>query len=136
MVKVLITSDSRYPVNRKVIKSAVNAVFKAENIESLDAEVSVLVCGSRKMKDLTSKYLGDELDHEVLSFPLEETKVDKHVSFSRNSGDVLRLGDVVVCWPKVLELAARDDMLVDDKLAFLVSHGVEHLLGKHHEDTN
>lgn len=133
MVKVLITSDSRYPVNRKVIKSAVNAVFKAENIENLDAEVSVLVCGSRKMKDLTSKYLGDDLDHEVLSFPLEEAEKSKSAGNGDSSQEVLRLGDVVVCWPKVLELAAKDDMYVDDKLAFLVSHGVGHLLGKHHE---
>lgn len=134
MVKVLITSDSRYPVNRKVIRFAVSAVFKAENIESLDAEVSVLVCGSRKMKDLTAKYLGDDLDHEVLSFPLEEAKERKPAGNSDGSQDVLRLGDVVICWPKVLELSARDDMLVDDKLAFLVSHGVWHLLGKHHEE--
>lgn len=132
MVKVLITSDSRYPVNRKVIKSAVNGVFKAENIENLDAEVSVLVCGSRKMKELTSKYLGDEIDHEVLAFPLEEDEKRKSAGNGDSSQEVLRLGDVVVCWPKVLDLAARDDVMVDDKLAFLVSHGVEHLLGKHH----
>lgn len=133
MVRVLISSDSRYPVNRKVIRRAIAEVFRKENIENLDAEVSVLVCGSRKMKDLTSKYLGDDLDHEVLSFPQEEAKKSKFASPGDSPQEVLRLGDVVVCWPKVLELAARDDMMVDDKLAFLVSHGVEHLLGKHHE---
>lgn len=130
MVKVLIATDPRYPVNRKVIREAVMRVFKQENIESLNAEVSVLVCGHRKMKDLTQKYLGDGREHEVLSFPLEEGQ--KIVDGGDES--VLRLGDVVISWPKVLELAAAESLFVDEKLAFLVGHGVEHLLGKHHEE--
>lgn len=129
MVKVLISSDSRYPVNRKVIRQAVARVFQEENIVSLNAEVSVLVCGFRKMKKLTKKYLVDSRDHEVLSFPLEEGRKE----FANNSDEVLRLGDVIISWPKVLELAAKENIYVDEKLAFLVSHGVEHLLGKHHE---
>lgn len=130
MVKVLITSDSRYPVNRKVIKKAVADVFSKEGIESLNAEVSVLVCGSRKMNDLTKKYLGDGLEHEVLTFPLEE---NQKVSVD-NSDELMRLGDVIISWPKVLEMAAAENIFVDEKLAFLVRHGVEHLLGKHHEE--
>ncbi len=130
MVNVLITSDSRYPVNRKVIKRAVADVLIREGIENLNAEVSVLVCGFRKMNELSKKYLGDGREHEVLSFPLESgPKVPVN-----NSDDLLRLGDVVISWPKVLELAAFENVYVDEKLAFLVSHGVEHLLGKHHEE--
>lgn len=130
MLNVLISSDSRYPVNRKVIKKAVADVFTREGIESLDAEVSVLVCGFRKMNDLTKKYLNDGREHEVLSFPLEAGRkvVDK------NPDTVLRLGDVIISWPKVLELAAAENIYADEKLAFLVGHGVEHLLGKHHEE--
>lgn len=130
MVKVLISSDSRYPVNRKVIRQAVLDVFSKEGIESLNAEVSVLVCGFRKMNELAKKFLGDSGDHEVLSFPLTEGEKD----FGNNSEEVMRLGDVIISWPKVLELAARENIYVDEKLAFLVSHGVEHLLGKHHEE--
>lgn len=130
MLNVLITSDSRYPVDRKVIKKAVADVVIREGIESLNAEVSVLVCGSRKMNDLTKKYLGDGLEHEVLTFPLEE---NQKVSVD-NSDELMRLGDVIISWPKVLEMAAAENIFVDEKLAFLVRHGVEHLLGKHHED--
>lgn len=130
MVKVLISSDSRYPVNRKIIKKAVSEVFIREGIESLNAEVSVLVCGFRKMNELSKKYLGDGRDHEVLSFPLDDVKKITDT----DSDSVRRLGDVIVSWPKVLELAAAENIYVDEKLAFLVSHGVEHLLGKHHEE--
>lgn len=133
MLSVLISTDPRYPVNRKVIREAVSQVFKDENIESLNAQVSVLVCGSRKMRELSKKYLSDEIDHEVLSFPLQEQKV-KSEGYQDDSDETLRLGDVVVCWPIILKLAAQDNVFVDEKLAFLVSHGVEHLLGKHHDE--
>lgn len=133
MLSVLISSDPRYPVNRKVIREAVAKVFKQENLESLNAEVSVLVCGLRKMKDLSKNYLHDDIDHEVLSFPLQEKKTENDPSVEIPD-EVMRFGDVVICWPIVLRQAAEDNVFVDEKLAFLVSHGVEHLLGKHHEE--
>lgn len=132
MIKVLITTDTRYPVNRRAVREAVNKVFKAEKLTSVEAEVSVSVVGARKMKVLVDKYLGDGRVHEVLSFPLEETSKDG--GFVKAPDDILRLGDVVVSWPEVLRLAAVENIYVDEQLSRLVAHGVEHLLGKHHEE--
>lgn len=126
MIKVLISTDPRYPVNRKVLKKSVLEVFEKEKISDIDAEVSVAVVGRRKMKTLTDKYLKDGKNHDVLSFPIEE----------RGPDEVLRLGDVVLSWPDVLLAAARDNVTCDEEVEKLVAHGVEHLLGKQHEDTN
>ena len=134
MVNVLISTDPRYPVNRNAIREAVAEVFSSENIESLNAEVSVLVCGMRKMRELSKKYLKDDLDHEVLSFPFSESSSKFAGEFVEAPDEVLKLGDVAICWPVLLQLAAEENILVDEKLKFLVSHGVEHLLGKHHEE--
>lgn len=101
------------------------AVMESENIVSMDAEVSVSVVGRRKMKALTDKYLKDGKEHEVISFPLEG---------GVGPDEVLRLGDVVLCWPEVLLCAARDNSMVDAEVEKLTAHGVEHLLGKHHGD--
>ncbi len=134
MVKVLITSDTRYPVNRKVVRGAVEGVFEREKIRDLDAEVSVSVVGSRKMKEIADKYMADGKVHEVLSFPLEEINSKEKGGFANSPDGILRLGDVIVSWPEILRLAALENIMVDEKLAFLVAHGVEHLLGKHHEE--
>ncbi len=131
MVKILISTDPRYPVNRKVLRRAVMEVFEKEKITDIDAEISVAVVGRRKMKALTSKYLKDGRNHEVLSFPVEGTG-----GFARTPDDILRLGDVVLCWPEVLLCAARDNVTCDEEVLKLTGHGVEHLLGKHHGDTN
>lgn len=138
MVKVLITTDPRYPVNRKVIRNAVIEVIDREKILEINTEVSVSVVGSRKMKFLSKKYLGDEKKHEVLSFGLEELGPSDGEAIGKKEfvtapDEVLRLGDVVLCWPEVLLCAAKDDVMVDEEVSKLVSHGVEHLLGKQHD---
>ncbi|MDO8486891.1 MAG: rRNA maturation RNase YbeY [Candidatus Curtissbacteria bacterium] len=138
MIKVLISTDPRYPVNRKVLRKAVLEVFEKEKIVDIDAEVSVSVVGRRKMKALTDKYLKDSRNHEVLSFPIEDpstrsVRSGQEHGFAGAPDEVLRLGDVVLCWPEVLLCAAKDDVMVDAEVLKLTAHGVEHLLGKHHE---
>ena len=133
MVNVLIATDSRYPVNRKIIRKAVFETFIKHKIEESNAEVSVAVVGQRKMKYLCDKYIGDNKDHEILTFALEEIDSNIDRGFVKQPDGVLRLGDIILCWPLLLEIAASDDVLVDEKVYDLVSHGVEHLLGEHHE---
>lgn len=141
MVNVLISSDSKFPVNRAKIKAAVESVLKAKGVSS-DVEVSILICGTRKSAELAKKYLQEDQPHNVLSFPLLED-MERGLSrpFARpglGKGFVtpeeygLVLGDIMVCYPLAQEEANRDNVLVDTKIAELVSHGMLHLLGEHH----
>ena len=139
MVNVLIHTDTRYPVNRKAIRRAVVDTFKRYKIDKISAEVSIAVVGRRKMSDLTKSYRNDELDHEVLTFALEEVMQNQEglprdsQGFINVPDEILRLGDVILCWPKVLEAAASDNIMVDEEIYRLTVHGVEHLLGEHHD---
>lgn len=133
MLNVQIRGDSRYPANRQVIKRAVFDTLSKNKIETGDVEVSVFIVGRRKMNDISGKYLNDGLVHEVLSFPLEEISQETGVGFVNPPDSVLRLGDIILCWPEVLLLASREDAMVDDEVYKLTAHSVEHLLGKHHE---
>ena len=133
MVNVIIHTDTRYPVNRKVIRKAVLDTFSEFKMAGGDLEVSVAVVGSRKMKDLSLKFLKDRETHEVLAFAQEEISQSEAGGFVNPPDDILRLGDIVLCWPEVLKEARRQDSMVDDQLYFLTGHATEHLLGKHHE---
>ncbi|OGD99151.1 rRNA maturation RNase YbeY [Candidatus Curtissbacteria bacterium RIFCSPHIGHO2_12_41_11] len=133
MVNVIIHTDTRYPVNRKVIRRAVLDTFSEFKVESGDLEVSVAVVGSRKMKDLSLKFLKDGKTHEVLAFAQEEISQSDGRGFVNPPDNILRLGDIVLCWPEILKEASRQDSMVDDQLYFLTGHATEHLLGKHHE---
>lgn len=140
MNSVLIRTDSRYPVNRKIIRRAV-ADTLGKNIPSIsdsraglsDCEVSVSVVGKRKISEIAQKYLNDGELHEVLSFPFEDAAAAGGVGFVKAPDGILRLGDIVLCWPQVLLAAARDGVMVDDEVYLLTAHSVLHLLGKHHD---
>ena len=134
MTRVVIWADSRYPVNRKIIRKAVLDSFSKNKISQIDCEVSVAVVGKRKMKALCRKYLGDLALHEILTFPLEDVGKAGLSGFISAPDGILRLGDIVLCWPQVLEEASYQDVMVDEQVYFLICHGVDHLLGKHHDE--
>lgn len=124
-VKVLVYVESRYLVNRKRMKQAVNDVLSTNSVTS-PVEISLAVVGDRKMKSLNKQYRSLDKTTNVLSFPLKEG--EQTVLPSGAS----RLGDIVISYPQVIREAARDEVLVDDKIDELIKHSMLHLLGIHH----
>lgn len=123
--------ESRYKVNRKRIVSAINNLLKQQGITQ-DVEVSVAVVGDRKMHALNKQYRNLDKTTNVLSFSMSDGGPTVLPPSERT--DVLRLGDVIVSYPQVIVEAAEEDVLVDDKIDELATHGVMHLLGIHHEE--
>lgn len=117
--------ESRYKINRKRIKSAVERVLEQEKI-LLPSEVSIAIIGSRKMRFLNKKYRNIDKSTNVLSFPQNE---GFKTAFPPDRN---YLGDIVIAYPKVIEECARQNMLIDDWIDELVEHSVMHLLGNHH----
>lgn len=125
-VKVPIFVESRYIVNRKKIKQTVTDLLSEQSITGL-VEISVAIIGDRKMRQLSKKYKDEDKTRNVLSFSQTEGES------VHGQANMLRLGDIVLSYPQVIRDAARDEVLVDDKVNELVEHGLMHLLGIHHE---
>ena len=125
-VSVLIFVESRYKVNRKRIKQVIKYAL-AKNAGDGAVEVSIAIVGDRKMRELSKKYKGEDKTRNILSYSQAEGEPIKVPS------NGLRLGDVVLSYPQVINDAVRDEMLVDDKVDQLIEHGLMHLLGIHHE---
>ena len=123
MTTVDIFSESRYKVDRDRIRQAIENCL-LENHITTHVELSVSIVGERKMKDLHEKYMETHETTDVLSFPLEGTNYPD---------DILRLGDIVVCYPVAVRQAGENNRLVDEEIDFLVDHGCRHLLGIHHD---
>lgn len=122
MISVLISSESRYPIDRKKIRGRAIKFLEEANLD--DVEVSVLVVGSRKIKTLNCQFRKVDEVTDVLSFLQEE---------ARGPDGILRLGDVVVAYPVCREEARKENKMVDDKMWELIEHGLRHLLGEHHD---
>ena len=128
MINVLIYKESRYPFNRKIIRSTVEEVLKTQGVKG-KVEIGISVVGDRKMRELNKKYAQKDETTDVLSFSLENG-----AGFIAPPDGVLRLGDVVISYPEAVKNAAENNILVDEEIGTLVEHGLKHLLGIHHEE--
>ena len=126
-IRVLIYVESRYKVNRKRMKKAIDETLSENSVNS-SVEVSVAIVGDRKMKSLNKKYRNLDKTTNVLSFPINEGEKTVIAGSSLS-----RLGDIVISYPQVIRESVRDEMLVDDKIDQLLKHSMLHLLGIHHQ---
>jgi probable rRNA maturation factor len=138
MVNIIVSSDPRYKINKAAIRSAVMTVLQKNNISG-QVEIGVNIIGSRKMHELNRKYRGIDSPTDILSFALEDSNPSflqhiPRVGFVSAPDAWLRLGDIVISYPQVLEDAVLEGTSVDEEIAALVEHGVNHLLGRHHEE--
>lgn len=127
---ISIFADSKHPVDRKGIRERMAYVLSKHGLAT-GVQVDILIVGRRKMANLHLKYLSLAGPTDVLSFPLNDAAAG--AAFVASPDDVLRLGDIVICYPVALEEALAKQIRVDEQVQFLAEHGLMHLLGYHHE---
>lgn len=137
MVNVIINSDSRYPVNKISIQSTVLEVLQRYKIQG-QLEIGINVVGARKIHEINKKYRGIDSATDILTFALEDMQPNDlqhipRVGFVASPDKVLRLGDIILSYPQVVEDASLDGVSVDEEIRILVEHGMKHLLGVHHD---
>jgi len=116
-VKVLIKKDPRYPINLKGVRRKIIEILgdfgKKEKLE-----ISLVFVGKRKAKELNENYRKMDYIPEVLAFPMNEVGPD----------GVIRLGDLVICFPLAREVAIKREKLVDQVIFELLEHGIANLV--------
>lgn len=122
MISVLISSESRYKFEREKIRQKMEGLLKSAGLD--DVEVSLMVVGTRKVRALNREFRKTDEPTNVLSFPQEGV---------RDPDGMLRLGDIVVCYPVCRSEAGKENKLIWEKMSELVEHGLKHLLGEHHD---
>ncbi len=120
------------------------AVLEAEGVRG-DAEVSLLFVDETAMAELNQRFMGHTGPTDVLAFP-----IDDDVYEGARSADSLGpgssadpelaemptiLGDVVLCPAVARRNAPTHAGTYDDELALLVVHGILHLLGMDHSNS-
>lgn len=111
-----------------------------------DAELSMLFVDEKAMSDLNERFLGREGPTDVLAFPIDDELIESGRqpdqggrgpgSPAEPSDAPILVGDVVIC-PRVAERQAKEHLItLDDEMALLVVHGVLHLLGFDHEESD
>jgi len=105
---------SRYKINRKLIKDFVNNLCLKKNIP-LEYEINLIFIGKNKMRTIANQYKNEDEALPVLSFPYHPQK-DK------------LLGEIFICYPQTILLAAHREKKVDETINQLIAHGLENLI--------
>lgn len=137
MINIIVSSDPRYNINKVAIKALV-ADFLQRNHIGGKVEVGVNIVGDRKMHELNRKFRGMDTTTDILSFALEDPNPSSlqhipRIGFVASPDHWLRLGDIVISYPQALEDASMDGISVNEEIKDLVEHGLNHLLGIHHQ---
>jgi len=122
MISILIKADSVYQVNRKKLSQVVGRFLKKHKVRG-DTQVSLAIVGNRRMRQLNRQYRQIDKTTSVLAFPLGGGG-----EFAKPPDGILRLGDIVIAYPVARKQAGEEGLLIDQKMARLVEHGLNHLL--------
>ncbi len=128
MIKVVVFKTSNYPISTPSLKRKVKAFLAAKGIKS-DTEVFISFVSKPRMVQIAKKYLKEGSVHNVFSF----TEKEVASPFVYPPTNFTQLGEVVVCYPKAVEEAKKENLTLDEKVWQLVEHGLMHLLGYHHK---
>ena len=111
----------------KIDKSFVRKVVKhtLKKMEAEKSEVNIIFVGLEEIHEINKTYRNVDRPTDVISFALEDTD-DVTVYEERV------LGDIYICLDKVHEQAKEYGHTEIREMAFLIVHGLLHLLGYDH----
>jgi probable rRNA maturation factor len=128
-------------LNQPLLALVAHIVLELAGIQR-PVELNVLVRGDEGLRALNREYRGKDVVTDVLSFPvLDEPLVEApaeelwqdftkpEVRFITAPGLPLQLGDVAISYPTVIRQAVEAGHSPLHEFAFLLAHGILHLIG-------
>ena len=136
MVKVNLVIDhkhwkSRYPkVNLFLNRSIKKILSSTLSSRATDFEISILLTGSKNMKNLNKKFRKINKDTDVLSFPAEKKDFfNKDIKSKKK----VYLGDLALSYQYIEAIIKKQNTSFDDYFKKMLVHGVLHLIGHEHD---
>lgn len=118
---VFVANEQDLPVDEVRLSTLARHTLASEEVA--EVELSVLFVTSEHMRQLNSRFAGNDYATDVLAFPMME-----------DDDSATILGDVVIC-PEVAERnAAQLGHDLAREIDTLVVHGTLHLLGYDHQN--
>lgn len=115
---VNIYSSSRYKISKKEIRAIVELLYKKHAIDD-SYVLNVVFVGKIKMRSIAKTYKREDEALPILAFPyLKENMM----------GEEKVLGELFICYPQAVVMAAHRNKKVGDILAWLIDHGFTNLL--------
>ena len=131
MIEVNYNAISELPNEEKLIKEVVSRVLEEEKVLP-EVDVYITLTNNEEIHKINQEYRDVDRPTDVLSFPMYER--DEIAGLKNDTDDEIEkiLGDIIVSIEKVREQAEEYGHSFERELAYLVTHGMLHLLGYDH----
>jgi probable rRNA maturation factor len=114
--------------DRRTLRAVCAAALAGEGVTG-PVVLTLTLVDDDEIREINRQHRQIDRPTDVLSFPL----IDGTDAFALPPGAPRELGDVVVSYPRAVAQAEEYGHSVDRELAYLVVHGVLHILGHDHE---
>ncbi|MDP1845208.1 MAG: rRNA maturation RNase YbeY [Candidatus Moranbacteria bacterium] len=124
MAEIEIINETARRINKVFISGVVQKTIRLSGIRIKKASFSVIFASRAKIRSLNRAYRRKNEATDVLSFNYEAEyngKNEKNIE-----------GEIFLCSGIIAEQAKKNKINFDRELAFVLSHGVLHLLGMRH----
>lgn len=119
-----IANRTKKRINSVYVKKIVRKTIKASGINLNSLEISIVFVSKAEIRKINRKYRKKDKSTDVLSFRYD-------LKYNVKDGKNI-IGEVILC-PEVIKKSAKENGISFQKeMAFVLSHGVLHLLGFWH----
>lgn len=113
---ISIFTTSRYPIHTKSLRERTKKLMHELRLDSY--ALNIVFIGKRKMRSIAQEYGHGDVAKPVLTFNYaQETPQDA----------LPLLGEIYICFPQAVLLAAEKDLTLDGMLDYLIKHGLHNL---------
>lgn len=122
MIKVNLINDYEFDFKiKKVIKQIIKTICRTENVKGKHF-VSVILVDNERIHEINKQYRNIDRPTDVISFAAIDGE------------DILpeEMGDIFISHDKIIEQAEEYGHSIKREFAFLLTHGLFHLLGYDH----
>jgi probable rRNA maturation factor len=130
-INIDIKAPYRNRLAKKWLREVVATTLSTQKINR-PVELSLIVTGDEEVHRLNRNYRGIDKTTDVISFALSENVAD--TKFVTPPDKISRLGEVIISYPQAAAQAKENKQTIKAELAWLVVHGLLHLLGYDHQD--
>ena len=115
----------------ELIKNVVETVLKEEGVVQ-ELEVYITLTHNENIRKINAEHRNIDKPTDVLSFPMFEREEIPSLKEVNSESIETMLGDIIVSVEKVREQAEEYGHSFKRELAYLITHGMLHLLGYDH----
>ncbi len=130
-INIDIKPSYRRRLTQKWLREVVAATLSIQKMNR-PVELSLIITSDEEVHKLNRNYRGIDATTDVISFALSENVAD--TEFVTPPDRISRLGEVIISYPQAASQAKENKQTIKAELAWLVVHGLLHLLGYDHQD--